>query len=197
VLGCLTNSKDDAGPGEATAAKTIVLPLLELQQEHFLYHVIEHAADESVHDGEALDFKISALLAAQAAVAAIFIAKGWAFVLAAGAFTILALTSILSLQLWKYRRAPIPERFATDYLRDSRGARTKTILDKLASIDHNEALVAKRSIWYTWLLRATAAALLVSLVWYVYNGYEDGLRKTPPGPAAGQQSRLGPAPART
>ena len=158
-----------------------------------MYHVVEHAADESAHDIEALDIKIAALLAAQAAIAAIFIEKGWTYVYGAVAFFVLTGGSMASLWLWKYKRAPNARTFVKDFVANQRAVRKGTILSKLDAIDANETLVRKRNLWYKVLLAATIIALLASLMLYEYNGYEDGHRKITTGAVQGQQPGPGSA----
>jgi hypothetical protein len=157
-----------------------------------LYRVVEHSADESIHDGEALDFKISALLAAQAAIAAIFIEKGWSYIGAAFAFTLLTGASMLSLRLWRYGRAPEARLFAEDFIKNQAAARKGAILSKLQAIDANERLVGLRSLWFNILLIATIVALVVFLGWYGYNGYENGHRTS----TQGTVCRQSPGPSR-
>lgn len=91
--------------------ESFLVPILALREKHFVYSVVEHAADESVRDGETVDVKLSALLAAQAAIPAIFLDKqGW-YLIAAVIFTGLTIFSICSLRTRRYRRAPNPAYF--------------------------------------------------------------------------------------
>jgi len=168
---------DDADNDKAAA---IVLPLLELQEEQFLYRVVEHAADECVLDGEALDFKLSALLAAQAAIAAIFLAKDWPGFAGALVFTVLTVLSIMSLRLRPYKRVPRAARFAGDYIRNPKRVRDSVILEKIDAIRYNDDLVASKSKWFKWLLWATVAALVVFLAVDGYNGLKNEHRGTTP-----------------
>jgi hypothetical protein len=158
----------------SSASEEIALPLLELQEEQFFYRVIEHAADESVKDGEALDVKLSALLAAQAAITAIFLDKGWPYFWAALTFSILTIFSIVSLRLRSYQRAPKAALFAVDYLQNPRATRSQVIADKVDAISHNESLLARRARSFTLLLIATILALLVFLGMDGYNGIKHG-----------------------
>lgn len=184
-------SEGDGVPQASQLATDITVPLLERQEDQFLYHVVEHAADESVKDGEALDIKISALLAAQAAIAAIFIEKGWQYVAGAVVFAVLTGASMASLWLWKYQRAPNARTFVEDFIENQKAVRAGTILSKLAAIDRNERLVGNRNICYMVLLPVTIAVLLASLGWYEYNSYENGYRANAAGAVQGQPSGPG------
>jgi hypothetical protein len=192
ALDWISNSKNNDTEMRQTV-EAIALPLLELQEKQFFYSVIEHAADESAHDGEALDFKFSALLAAQAAIAAIFLDKEGPYFWAAITFTILTITSIVSLRLQTYQRAPNPGRFAIDFIDDSKAARDRAIVAKLDAITHNENLVKRKGRWFTGLLIATVVAFLVFLSWAGYNGVANGHSGATQATACQQQPGAGAA----
>jgi hypothetical protein len=172
---------------EVGLAEAITVPILEIQEDHFSYRVVEHAADESVQDGEALDLKLSALLAAQAAIAAIFSGKDWSGFAGASVFTALTILTIASLRLRRYKRAPNAARFGADYFRNPKAVRDKVMLDKLDAIKYNDDLVANKSAWFKWLLWATLAAFVAFLTLDGYNGFKNGYSETTPTAACGQQ----------
>ena len=186
--GCLT--EPGSASEEQDLAEAITVPILELQEDHFLYRVVEHEADETIHDGEALDFKVCALLAAQAAIAAIFLGKS-PYNVASFVFIALAIMSLLSLRLWTYGRAPKARLFAGDFIQDQKAARENAIVSKLEAIDANKRLLHGRGLGYTGLLIATVLALVVFSSLYGYNNYENGHRANhqravlgqPPGPS--------------
>lgn len=187
---CL-NDRSDCLRGENLVAADTTVPLLQLQEDHFLYSVVEHALDESLRDGEALDFKIAALLAAQAAIAAIFLGKGSAYDYAAIGFVALTIVSLLSLLLRAYGGAPNAPRFATDFVRDQKAARESAIVSKVEIINANERLLKSRSVAYTLLLVLTVIGLLCVLGLVAYNRIENGHRTVTEGALQRESPRPG------
>lgn len=193
ILESLRDMRTRRNDSDSEGTTAIVLPILELQEEHFLYRVVEHAADESVQDGEALDLKLSALLAAQAAIAAIFLAKDWPGFAGALVFTVLTVLTIVSLRLKPYRRAPRAARFGADYITNPKAVRDKVILDKIDAIRYNDNLVANKSKGFKWLLWATVVALVVFLGTDAYNGYRNEHSGTTQAAASREQQGFGSA----
>lgn len=149
VLERIANRADGDESAIKEIARTVVLPILQQQNEHFLYEVVEHAASEVARDADALDLKISALLAAQAAIAAIFIEKGFTFISVASVFVLLSLASMLSLRLWGYERAPDVQGFVVDFIENPKVGRLGAIRAKLAAARRSEQLLQRRGGWFT------------------------------------------------